>query len=92
MIEHNAIETVPVPTAKPAADAPRHERLQARAEEIAQPKPRSERSAAENYAEWQAINARLLAGDPVTDADAKWHQRYQATAQYRAEAKKKAAA
>lgn len=91
VIEHDALETVPAPAAKPA-DAPRHERLQARAEEIAKPKPRSERTAAENYAEWQAIDARLLAGDPVTDADAKWHQRYQATAQYRAEAKKKAAA
>lgn len=91
VIEHDALETVPAPAAKPAT-APRHERLQARAEEIAKPKPRSERSAAENYAEWQEIDARIAAGDPVTDADARWHERYQATAQYRAEAKKKAAA
>lgn len=53
---------------------------------------RSERSAAENYAEWCDIDHRILAGHAVTDQDARWHRSYQQSAQFRAEAKRKAAA
>ncbi|WP_234086790.1 Mu transposase C-terminal domain-containing protein [Azonexus sp. R2A61] len=55
-------------------------------------RPRSERCAAENYAEWLDLDARLQLGEAVTEADARWHRTYQLSAQYRAESKKKAAA
>ena len=54
--------------------------------------PRSERPAAENYAEWLALDARLCAGESLNEADARWHRSYPQSAQYRAEAKRKAAA
>ena len=54
--------------------------------------PRSERPAADNYAEWQALDARLQAGETIAEADARWHRSYPQSAQYRAMAKKKAAA
>ncbi|WP_374342650.1 Mu transposase C-terminal domain-containing protein [Azonexus sp.] len=94
IIEHDAIPSRPesaviaTPPAKPSRPAA----LRQRADEIAPPVPRSERPAAENYAEWLALDARLQAGEPVSDADARWHRSYPHSAQYRAEAKKKAAA
>ncbi len=54
--------------------------------------PRSERPAADNYAEWIALDARLQAGEAISDADARWHRTYPQSAQFRAEAKRKAAA
>lgn len=53
---------------------------------------RSQRSPEENMAEWLDLDARLKAGDPVSEADARWHRTYQQSAQFRAESKKKAAA
>ena len=53
---------------------------------------RSERSAAENYAEWRDIDRRVLSGESVTEADARWHRSYPNSAQFRAEEKRKAAA
>lgn len=58
----------------------------------AAPVSRSDRSAADNYADWCEIDRRVLAGEPVSEADARWHQRYQTSAQWRAETKRKAAA
>lgn len=55
-------------------------------------KTRSERSAAENFAEWQDIDHRILAGETVTEQEARWHKSYQQSAQFRAEAKRKAVA
>lgn len=55
-----------------------------------QPKSRAERSAAENYADWLALDARITAGEEVPDADARWHRTYPNSAQYRAQAKKTA--
>lgn len=75
--QHPEVSQLPAPKATPATP---------------EAKSRSERSPAENYAEWCDIDARILAGDPVSEAEARWHQRYQASAQFRAEAKKKAAA
>lgn len=54
-------------------------------------KPRSERSAQDNYAEWLEVGRRLADGEPVGEADAFWHQSYQRTAQFRAMQKKTAA-
>lgn len=54
-------------------------------------KPRSERSAQDNYAEWLEVGRRLTDGEPVGEADAFWHQSYQRTAQFRAMQKKTAA-
>ena len=53
---------------------------------------RSERPAAENYAEWIELDRRLRAGDSVSEADARWHRTYPNSAQFRAEEKRKAAA
>lgn len=55
-----------------------------------QPRTRAERTPAENYADWIALDARIAAGEPVTDADARWHRTYPNSAQYRAQAKKSA--
>lgn len=55
-------------------------------------KARSERPAAENYAEWLSIETRVTAGETLSEADARWHRTYPQSAQYRAEAKRKAAA
>ena len=56
------------------------------------PRSRSERSAAENYTDWLDLDRRINAGEAVAEEDARWHRLYQRSAQYRAEAKKKAAA
>lgn len=53
---------------------------------------RSERSAAENYAEWVEIDRRVLAGQAVSEPEARWHHSYQHSAQFRVETKRKAAA
>jgi putative transposase len=53
---------------------------------------RSERTPAENYAEWLALDAAIAAGTTVTEADARWHRMYPNSAQYRAEAGKRKAA
>lgn len=55
------------------------------------PRPRSERTPAENYAEWLALDAAIAAGEAVSDADARWHRLYPTSAQYRAEAAKRKA-
>jgi len=53
---------------------------------------RSDRTPAENYADWLALDAAIAAGDTVTEADARWHRMYPNSAQYRAEAGKRKAA
>lgn len=53
---------------------------------------RSDRTPAENYADWLALDARQQSGEPITEADARWHRMYPASAQYRAEAAKRRAA
>lgn len=58
--------------------------------EAAPTQNRSERSAADNYADWLALDARITAGEKVSDADARWHRTYPNSAQYRAHAKKTA--
>lgn len=85
------VETEPA-EALPAAAAPGVARLPVeKPVETTQPS-RSGRSAAENYAEWLEIDRRVLAGEAVSEADARWHRTYQQSAQFRAESKKKAAA
>lgn len=56
------------------------------------PVSRSDRTPAENYADWCAFDVRLQAGETLTEADARWHRMYPASAQYRAEAGKRKAA
>lgn len=56
------------------------------------PLSRSDRTPAENYADWCAFDVRLQAGETLTEADARWHRMYPASAQYRAEAAKRKAA
>ena len=53
---------------------------------------RSDRTPADNYADWLAIEARLQAGEVLDEADARWHRMYPASAQYRAESQKRKAA
>lgn len=69
---------------------------EARAPVGARPAPqgisRSERTPAENYADWLALDAAIAAGQTVTEADARWHRMYPNSAQYRAEAGKRKAA
>jgi len=94
VIDHDALSSMAPATETKAAQAlpgAPEERKQ-RAAQIVQPKPRSERPAADNYAEWQALDTRLQAGETLDEADARWHRSYPQSAQYRAIAKKKAAA
>lgn len=67
---------------------------EARAPVGARPTPisRSDRTPAENYADWLALDAAIAAGDTLTEADARWHRMYPNSAQYRAEAGKRKAA
>jgi len=53
---------------------------------------RSDRTPAENYADWLALDAAITAGQVTTEADARWHRMYPSSAQYRAEAGKRKAA
>lgn len=78
--------------AQPCDLAPTQESTPSRAAQILPPPSRSERSPEDNYAEWEEIDRRILAGESVTDADARWHRSYQGSSQYRVMAKKKAAA
>lgn len=73
----------------PAMQAPKAEVLSL---PMPSPLPRTDRPAADNYAEWLDIDRRLQAGEPVSEADIRWHRTYPNSAQYRAEAKRKAAA
>lgn len=59
--------------------------------ESAPVKSRSDRTPAENFADWLALDARLQAGELITATDATWHRMYPASAQYRAEAAKRKA-
>ncbi|TVO57567.1 Mu transposase C-terminal domain-containing protein [Denitromonas halophila] len=52
---------------------------------------RSERSAADNYAEWLALDERINRDEPVSEADARWHASYPTSAQFKAHSKKLAA-
>lgn len=96
VIDHDSISlSLPktqVCTTSQTADVARPADRKQRAAEIVQPTPRSERPAADNYAEWMAIDARLQAGETISEADARWHCSYARSAQWRAEAKRKAAA
>lgn len=91
VIEHETLSAAVTPAVTVAPPTRTEERKQ-RAAQIVQPTPRSERPAAENYAEWLAIDARLQAGETVSEPDARWHRSYPQSAQFRAEAKKKAVA
>jgi len=54
---------------------------------------RSERTPAENYTDWVELDARVMGGEQIDEAEARWHRMYPNSAQYRAEsAKRKAAA
>ena len=94
VIEHESISSKPEPVkiTAPQAIPSRSDELQARAAGIVKTVSRSERPAAENYAEWLALDARMRAGEALNEADARWHRSYPQSAQYRAEAKRKAAA
>lgn len=94
VIDHDAISSIKrkaEPIAAQAKTAAPDE-IRQRAQEIVQSVPRSERSAADNYAEWAALDARLQAGETLSEADARWHRSYPNSAQYKAHAKKIAAA
>ncbi|MFN3985701.1 MAG: Mu transposase C-terminal domain-containing protein [Rhodocyclaceae bacterium] len=54
--------------------------------------PRSDRSAADNYADWLALDTRIADGEAVSEADARWHRSYPNSAQYKAHVKKMATA
>lgn len=54
-------------------------------------KSRTACPAAENYADWLAVDARIQAGENVSEADARWHRSYPNSAQYKAHVKKMAA-
>lgn len=94
IIEHETIpmHTQPVIAEKKPAATTRQAELRERASEIVNPVPRSERPAADNYAEWLALDERVIAGQTLNESDARWHRTYPQSAQYRAEAKRKAAA
>lgn len=95
VIDAEALSSIPVPVEIEAQRA-----LPSVADESAagdcnlvQPvaRPRSERTPAENYADWLALDAALAAGETLTEADARWHRMYPNSAQYRAEAGKRKA-
>ena len=51
---------------------------------------RSTRTVAENMAEWEMVDACILAGHPVDEGQAYWHESYQHTAQFKSEARRRA--
>ncbi len=55
------------------------------------PKPlrRSERSVAENMAEWDAIDRRILGGEAVSEDEAYWHESFQRHPSWKAEIKRR---
>lgn len=91
IIEHDSITRSDRPAKAAPAIESKAAQLKQRAEEITQPVPRSDRSPAENYAEWQALDARLQAGEQLTDTDARWHRMFPNSAAYKAHVKKIAA-
>ncbi|MFZ2269081.1 MAG: Mu transposase C-terminal domain-containing protein [Azonexus sp.] len=93
IIDHDSIQpSAPARQIKAApAIAKPAEQLQQRAAEIVPPAQRSERTPADNYAEWQALDARLQDGDQLNDTDARWHRMYPNSAAYKAHVKKIAA-
>lgn len=54
--------------------------------------PRSERSAADNYADWLALDTRIAAGEAASEAEIRWHRSYPNSAQFKAHVKKMATA
>ena len=46
--------------------------------------PRSSRPAAENYQDWLELDARVAAGEILTEDEARWHASYPNSAQFRA--------
>lgn len=84
--------TPTVPDALPATATQAVEAHPAAFAPASPPRSRSERAPAENYADWLALDAAVAAGETLTEADARWHRMYPATAQYRAEAGKRKAA
>lgn len=89
VIDHDTI--APSLPKSPTCTKSQTEVRKQRAAEIVRQIPRSERSAADNYAEWQALDAQLQAGDTLSEADARWHRSYPNSAQYKAHVKKTAA-
>lgn len=61
-------------------------------ESQARPRSRSERSPGENYSEWLELDARVGRGETLPPDLERWYRSYPTSAQYRAEAKKRAAA
>ena len=94
VIDHDALSSIPCAPQTVAAPekTTRIDETKARAAEIVKTIPRSERTPEDNYADWLALDARLQAGETVSEADARWHRSYPQSAQYRAIAKRKAAA
>jgi putative transposase len=89
VIDHETIKpSLPTP---PVCTKSQTEGRKQRAAEIVRQVPRSERSAADNFAEWQAFDAQLQAGKTLSEADARWHRSYPNSAQYKAHVKKTAA-
>lgn len=56
------------------------------------PVDRSQLRPEQNFADWLEIDARLLAGESITEQQANWHESYQRTSQYRVMAGKGKAA
>ncbi len=94
VIDHDALSSIPCAPQTVAAPekTTRIDETKARAAEIVKTIPRSERSPEENYTDWLALDARLQSGETVSEADARWHRSYPQSAQFRAIAKRKAAA
>lgn len=95
ILDREALEAAAVRVEEPAPDyqaieVPGVARLPM--ETPAEPKSRRDCSPEENYADWLEIDRRVLAGEAVSETDARWHRTYQQSAQFRAESKKKAAA
>ena len=59
--------------------------------EARRPLRRSERSVAENMAEWDALDARIRAGEAVGEDEAYWHESFQRHPSWRAEMKRREA-
>lgn len=96
VIDADALSSIQVPVETQAQRAlpPAADETAAEDCNFVQPavRSRSERTPAENYADWLALDARQQAGETLTEADARWHRMYPASAQYRAEAGKRKAA
>lgn len=92
VIDADALAAVPLESTEICIPATENRRLVTE-NRPSVPVSRSDRTPAENYADWLALDVRLQAGDTLGEDDARWHRMYPASAQYRAEsAKRKAAA